>query len=175
MKIDKYQHFYGAALIQIVEDSRSPVVQAMKLKGRRVVDAFQVNEDACICFKYASGPGRKSSWGDYSFNLSRQLLADLGRVESAGKRVWLGLICVAGKEICCLPYSQLLSIIEERRPYMQVHYPERCDEDNYIIGVDMQPGRYLRVGISAPWKVKKAAITEYKIPRNAFPSAILRD
>ncbi len=173
MRIDQYEHFYGAALVQIVEDKHFPVVRAMKLKGGRVQSAFQVNDDACICFKYASKSGRGSSWGDYSFNFNRQSLDELRRVESAGYTVWLGLICVGGKEICCVPFKLLLSMIEERRSWMEYRFPER-DADECSIGVDLQPGKFFRVGISAPWSIKKVAIKEHKIPRNAFPRKILR-
>ena len=81
-------------------------------------------------------------------------------------QVFLALVCVKGREICCLPYEKLVELIDLRRK------AKGADEDQYLIPVTVPPGKAFRVYINAPDKKGKMLGKDIKIARKDFPKSL---
>ncbi len=101
----------------------------------------------------------------YTFSFSQDNLAELRRMSKRLSQVFLALVCVGDREICCLPYTTFLEFVEARRA------EKGAAEDEYLIEVNVPRGKRMRVWISPPG-TKGRYLCERLIPRSDFPSAI---
>jgi len=164
MNIDDDHLFHGAALIQIAEHKQFTSINALEHHGKPVRSAYKINDSIAVYLKYASKP--TPAFKEYPFAFHSSNLKDLATIASDFSKVYLGLICVKGREICCLPYSTLLGLIRQRR------VANHAIEDQYSLLVTLEKGHQMRVYMNAPGRKKTFLNEPIKVSRGAFPDAI---
>jgi hypothetical protein len=160
MKIRDDHMFHGAAMIQIAEHPQFTAINSLKVNSRVHENAYKVNDDICVYLKYASKP---NSRGEYPFTFHNQHLDDLNRISAAGHEIFLALVCVKGREICCLQYEALTSLIARRRTAVG------AAEGQYVVLVTIPSGGSLHVYVNAPGVRGKKLGKDVVVPRKAFP------
>ena len=80
----------------------------------------------------------------------------------------LALVCVQDREVCCIPNSVLVALVEKR---IELH---GGDEDQYTLLVNLPKNKSFRVSMNAPGVKGEYVDTPVTIPRNAFPDALFR-
>jgi hypothetical protein len=165
MHIDDDHRHYGSALIQIAEDPHFTAINAFRCNGRNSRCGFRVNKDIGVYIRYRSGP--KGRVPIYSFVFSHENLAGLRRMSRRLDRVFLALVCVKDREICCLRYPHFNKLVDERKA-------ERgWQENEYVIDVLLAPRKQFRVGISSPGR-KGTWLTHFVISRGDFPQLLFQ-
>jgi len=166
LRIDKNHLYHGAALLQIAEDPHfkaiNPIMVA-KSASRSAYDIHGSKKRAGVYLKYATDP--TPSYGEYVFNFQDEHLAELDEIAPIVPKLFLALVCVSAREICCLQYEQLLALIQERKKR------RGAAEDTYTVLVTAEKGKSFRVYMNVPG-VKKTKFGELTISRNDFPKAI---
>jgi hypothetical protein len=165
MHIDDDHLYYGSALIQIAEDPHFTAINAVRYKGRTSRCGFRINKSIGVHIHYRSKPQGKRV-PIYTFAFSRENLVELRRM-SKRMQVFLALVCVKNRAICCLPYADFLRLIHQRRA------EKGYREDTYTIEVWVGKGHRFRVGISTPGTRRQWA-DHVIIPRTDFPRALFR-
>lgn len=163
MKIN-YEHLYhGAALNQIAEHPDFTAINGLRRQKVLSRSAFIVNNNIGVYLKYATKP--VGAFDEYRFTFHFDHQEELRRLKSKCDRVFLVLVCVQDKHICCLPYHQFRNMVERRRK------DAGHDEDQYQIQVVLPPGKSFRAYINSKgtqgWK-----LGEQIINRNAFPACL---
>ncbi len=164
MKINDDHLYHGAALTQIAEDDRFTAINAFELSTGKSRSAFEINQRIGIYLKYASAT--KGPFKEYVFTFRQEHLEELVEIADKSKSVFLALVCVKGREICCLPYVQLLELIARRKK------AKGYDEDQYTILVTMPEGKSFRSYINEPDRKGKILGKQVLISRNNFPGKI---
>jgi hypothetical protein len=164
MHIDDDHMYHGAALIQIAEDRRFTAINSFKL-GREVSrSAYRINDDIGVYMKYATKP--TPAHREYGFTFQTSHLVELASIARLTKSVFVAMVCVKARQVCCVAYSDLLSMIDERRA------AKGANEDLYVVLITLPPGKSFRVYMNAPG-VRNTQLGEPLIvSRNAFPSVM---
>jgi len=103
---------------------------------------------------------------EYVFNFQRPHLEELDEIHTLIPTIFIALVCVKDREVCCLRYEQLLQLVNDRRT-------ERgADEAQYVILVTAHPGKQLRAYVNAPAKKNFILGEPLTIPRTNFPKAL---
>ncbi|WP_422035172.1 hypothetical protein [Reyranella sp.] len=163
MKIDDDHMYHGAALIQIAEHPEFTAINSAKLKGVVQENTFQVNQSVAIHLKYASKPNKAHS--EYVFTFHKHHLQMLKALEQKSDKVFIGLVCVEARQICCISHRELEDLIATREA------KKGAPEDQYTLLVTVPSGKQFRVYMNAPGQ-KKTSIGSFTVPRNAFPGCI---
>lgn len=161
MKIDDDHQFHGAALMQIAEDPHFTAINAVTIDGETARSAFRVNADIGVYLKYATKP--VSRYREYRFTFTAEQLEFLRKLEAVTGRVFLALVCIKGREICCLPYETFLDFVSRRRR------EKDADEDQYVIPVTLPSGKGFRAYINSPGSKGKILGKAVVISRSDFP------
>jgi hypothetical protein len=161
MHIDDDHRHYGSALIQIAEDKHCTSIKALRYRGRILRCAFRINKDIGVYLRYRSKP-KGLSTPYYSFSFSKDNLSELKRMQKWLGNVFLALVCVRDRAICCLPYVLFEELISARRN------EKGKAEEEYVIEVNVPEGKSFRVWISQP-NTKGHYLKEYVISRKNFP------
>jgi hypothetical protein len=93
-------------------------------------------------------------------------LRELEEIAAKSDNVFLALVCVEGKEICCLPYDQLLGLISLR----QKETGEA--EEQYTVIASLNKGKQFRVYVNAPNRRKTMLGKPLLISRSDFPDKL---
>ncbi|MFT4275919.1 MAG: hypothetical protein QM576_06130 [Rhodopseudomonas sp.] len=165
MKIRDDHFNHGAALIQIAEHPQFTAINSLRIKSSKYDNAYKVNDDLSIYLKYCSRPNNR---GEYQFTFHKDQLSDLDKISKANNELFLILVCVEGKEICCLPLEKLHELIERRKA------SNGKAEDQYVVLLTIPPGGSLHVYINEPGTKGKKLGKDVVIPRNAFPNALFK-
>ncbi len=80
-------------------------------------------------------------------------------------QLFLALVCVRARDICCFPYVEFERFLNQRRK------AKGEKEMEYVIEVSVRPRKQFRVWISPPQR-KGRWLAEAVIPRNDFPAKI---
>ncbi|NOR80912.1 MAG: hypothetical protein GQ529_08785 [Methyloprofundus sp.] len=163
MNIKDDHMYHGAALIQVAEHESFTDINSLKVNGNKNHNTYKINDEIGLYLKYASKETEPHN--EYGFTFSAQQLKDLIEINKTTSKLFIALICVKSREICCLEYSKLLKLIRTRKKV------KKAKENQYIILVTVPEGKSLRVYINAP-DVKNTMLGEKIIPRNAFPEQI---
>jgi hypothetical protein len=164
MHIDDDHRHYGSALIQIAEDPHFTAINAFKYQGRISRCGFRVNKDIGVYVRYRTET-QGHRFPVYTFAFSQDNLAELRRMSKRLSRVFLALVCVNDREICCLPYTTFDRFIHARRA------AKGELETEYLIDVYAPRGKQLRVWINPP-NTKGKYLKQALVPRSDFPSAL---
>jgi len=112
MKIHDDHMYHGSALIQIAEHPEFTAINSLSVKGQKLQNSYRINGEIGVHFKYASTP--KKAWQEYQFTFPSDELDELSQTLDVVEKLFLGLVCVKDREICCLSYDQLKSLIDRR-------------------------------------------------------------
>jgi len=157
---DDHRH-YGSALIQIAEDAHFTSINAVHYAGSVSRCGFRINKEIGIYIKYRSKPrGKKCPL--YAFSFSQENLRELRAMRKNRPRLFVALVCVKAREICCLPYNTLVRFIEARLK------AKGEKEEEYTIEVSVFKNVKLRVWISEP-NTRGTYIDQQLVSRNNFP------
>lgn len=166
MKVDDNHLYHGAALIQIAEHPQFTAINSFKGKLANYENAYRINNDISIYLKYASKPTK--TFKEYVFTFSQAHLDELDAIAKAVPKTFLALVCVEAREVCCLSYGQLLSLIERRREAFG------GVENQYVILVTAKKGSSLHVYVNRPHKKKEKLGNDIVVSRSAFPSDLFQ-
>lgn len=164
MKIHDDHLYHGAALTQIAEHPQFTAINALKVDGKPIHVAYRINDDISVYFKYASKPTPR--FQEYIFTFTTDHIKELSKIAKATPKTFIAMVCVKDREICCLPYSELLKLIAKREKELG------DTEDTHTIVVTVPKGKSLRVYVNMPGKKKIILGKEIVVNRNAFPSGI---
>lgn len=124
MKIDKDHLYYGAALLQVAEDSRYTSINCFREGGNVVRCAYVVNDEtglflkyktaAASGFKYPATNNKKLDGNEYHFQFTAANLAALERLAVRKNKTVIGLVCVDDKQIYALKYDELKALQNHR-------------------------------------------------------------
>ncbi|MBI5761042.1 MAG: hypothetical protein HZA46_21165 [Planctomycetales bacterium] len=156
--------YHGAALIQIAEDQRFTAINSLNLPTGVSRSAYRINDTIGVYVKYASKP--KGSAKEYQFTFLKDHLDELEAIEKVVPNVFIALVCVHGRETCCLSHGELKKLVGYRRNDVG------DDEDQYVILVTMPKGKGFRAYVNASGVRKQFAGTQLVIARNRFPRVI---
>lgn len=162
MKINDDHMYHGAALTQIAEHPAFTAINVFRTRQGASRSAFVINSNIGAYLKYAGKP--KRPFGEYVFQFRTEHLLELRKIAKNHRYVYLGLICVKGRQICCLSLEMLNELIGRRQK------EKGGEEDQYTILVTIPKGGYFRVYINAPGKKKTWLGDQFKIARRDFPN-----
>ncbi len=166
MKIREEHLYHGAALNQVAEHKRFTAINALKVKGKTSRSAFKINDGIAVFLKYCSKP--KGTYTEYQFTFNKPQLKELADINDVGDNLHLALICVKDREICCIPYGVLTSMIAARKA------DAGHNEDQYQLLVTIDDGQAFRVYMNKPGRRKLMLGKEKKVARNRFPNALFK-
>ena len=108
MKIDNDHLYHGAALNQIAEDPHFTAINVLP-SGSALSNVYRINDDIGVHLKYATSPVGNAR--EYKFTFSAAHLEELSKLTGKVSRLFLVLVCVKAKHICCLTYEQLRALV----------------------------------------------------------------
>jgi len=163
MKIHDDHLYHGAALTQIAEHKQFTSINALEIKGKHFNNVYVINNHL-IHLKYASKP--RGSLKEYQFTFSSEHLEMLDKANEHGNNFILCLVCVYDREICALPYKELVKLLALRRN------ATGRNEEQYVVLLSLPKDSAFRVSVAAPGKRRVALGKELKIARNKFPNCL---
>jgi len=164
VKIHDDHMYHGSALLQIAEHPEFTAINAFRSAERISRSAFRVNDNIGVYLKYASKP--TPSHEEYVFQFNAEHLAELARIAKVVDKAFLALVCVKGREICCLPYEMLAVLVERRKQ------AKKTDERQYSVLVTMPFRKEFRVYVNAPGRKNALLGKAILIPRSDFPDRL---
>ncbi len=164
MKIHDDHMYHGAALIQIAEHPEFTAINSLKVKAEVLHNSYKINDGIGIHLKYASRP--VNAFHEYLFTFHQDELKELSDIDKVVDKLFVGLVCVKNREICCLSYVQLNKLIDARKA------ANGATEPQYVILVTATKNKSLRAYINAPGVKKKIQGSALVIPRNSFPHVL---
>lgn len=166
MRIRDEHLYHGCALNQIAEHHQFTAINALVVGGNTSRSAFKVNNDIAVYLKYATTPHGQHH--EYMFTFNSSNLSELVAIDAVGDNLHLALVCVEDREICCLPYANLVALIGRRRQQSQQN------ENQYTILVTLEPHQSFRVNINARGSRNTYIGNPIVVPRRNFPDVLFR-
>jgi len=164
MKIRDDHMYHGAALNQVAEHKLFTAINSLKIGRKLYQNAYKINDEIALLLKYATKETKAHF--EFVFTFSKQQLADLLKVRNGNAKTFVALICVGAREICCISYEELTSMIDARKA------AKGAPEDQYTVLVTVPDGKSMRVYVNAPG-VKMKTLGKAKIvKRTDFPRRI---
>jgi len=164
MKIHDDHLYHGAALIQIAEHSQFTAINSLNIHGETHRSAYKINDHIGVYLKYCVSPTKP--YGEYTFTFNSRHLQSLLLARSQVKTLFLVLVCVEVRGICCVSYDELTTMIENRRKY------KKNEESQYIVKVTVPEGKSMRVYMDFPGQKKTILEKEIVVARNRFPGLL---
>jgi hypothetical protein len=171
MRIDEDQFFYGAALIQIAEHPSFTAINDYKENDATVRCAYGVNQNIGVYLRYDGRP-RPEKEGDgvrkffeYDFNFNRAARDTLARMSGKFAHLYLGLVCVQSREICCVSYQEFQELLAFRESLAG-------SEEQFTVNVRLLERSSFRVFVKEPGTRSKESRKPRTIGKNQFPSRI---
>lgn len=163
MKIRLEHQNIGAAVMQIAEHEQFTAINALKLNGKPISNAFLINSHVAILCKYASEPNGND---EYVFTFSEDQMKTLASLLPKHDSLFFGLVCVEGSEICCLTKAEFEELLGYRRASADKL------ESQYAILVTIKAKSSFRVYVNAAGKKGKYAGKQLTVARKAFPDVM---
>ncbi len=163
MKITKEHKNIGTAVMQIAEHDKFTAINRLKLNGQNISNGFLINSHMAVLCKYAT---YSNSLEEFTFKFHGEQLANINALCKKHEALFFGLVCVDGKEICCLSKEQFQKLVKYRQ------LTTEQEEDSLDILVTARSGDSLRAYVNAAGRKNTIAEKALVIPRNAFPKAI---
>jgi hypothetical protein len=163
MKINDDHMYHGAALTQIAEHPQFTAINAFKHDGTTSRSSFVINTDIGVYLKYATKATK--AFNEFPFTFLTPHLEELKKLESHFEKVYLGLVCVAAKQVCAVSYEQFKGLLAARRE------AKGGDEVGYTVLVTVPAGKSFRVYVNQPGE-KKTSLGTIIVSRNTFPGCL---
>jgi len=164
MKINDDHLYHGAALIQIAEHDQFTAINAFTYRGGKSRSAFRINDEIGVYLKYSSKPTPR--FKEYPFAFRSENLEELKALRKKTSSVFIALVCVKDRHICCLPYNDLLELIARRQR------GKGSPEDQYTILATLPARKEFRVYVNAPGVKKTMLGKVIMIARKNFPDKL---
>ena len=164
MQIHDDHMYHGAALIQIAEHPEFTAINSLKIKGDVLHNSYRINDTIGVHFKYASTTTK--AFKEYPFTFPQDELDELAQIHGVVDKLFVVLVCVKDRQICCLSYDELTILIDRRKS------AKGAGENQYVILVTAEKGKSLRAYINAPGVKKTTQGKMLIINRNAFPDLL---
>jgi len=142
LKIHDDHMYHGSALIQVAEHKRFTAINSLKVGSNIHRNAYKINAETALYLKYASK--KTNAHDEYAFTFSKQHLSDLKKIHKANPKTFISMVCVGDREICCLSYEKLDSLIMARKA------KKGAAERQYTVLVTVPTGKSMRVYVNAP-------------------------
>jgi len=156
--------FHGAALIQVAEHKRFTAINSLKT-GRKVHrNAYKINNDIGLYLKYASG--KTKAHKEYIFTFTLEHLKDIKKIHQVTPRLFIAMVCVEDREICCLSYDELCRLVETRKN------KKGSQENQYSILMTILSGNSIHVYVNAPGVKNTKIGKDMIIKRKEYPNKI---
>jgi hypothetical protein len=166
MKIRDDHLYHGAALIQIAEHELFTAINSLKVGSKTQQNSYKINDEIVIHLKYATK--KMKSHSEYSFTFSTQHLMDLAKIKRGNPKTFIALVCVGAREICCVSFEELDTMIEARKAANEIA------DSQYTILVTVPAGKSMRAYVNAPGKRNTILGNSKIITRSDFPGRIFR-
>ncbi len=164
MHIDEDQMFHGAALVQIAEYKAFKAINRFENTSAR--GAFRINTNTGIYLKHASKP--TVSHREYLFTFNKKNLAELEALKVQCSKLFVGMVCVKARHICCISIKEFEKHIKRRLKNLG------RSEDQYQILVTVPHDKSFRVYVNAARK-KRLSLKQQIVSRNRFPAVLFED
>jgi hypothetical protein len=164
MKINDDHLYHGAALTQIAEHPQFTAINAVRAGGGISQSAFRINDSIGVYLKYASEP--KPPAEDYIFTFTKANKDELAKIANQSDKLFVALVCIDDRQICCLEYSELQAWFQKRQRALGT------TEDTSTILVKLPKGKEFRVNMNQPRRRKVYLADPQLVPRNRFPNAL---
>lgn len=164
MKIHDDHMYHGAALIQVAENKQFTAINSLKIGRTLHTNAYKINDKIGLFLKYASKKTKPHD--EYKFTFTKQHLDDLEQIHKVNPEIFIAMVCVADREICCLSYGKLSKLVKSRKD------KKGKNEEQYTILVTLPPKKSMRVNINTPGKKNKMLGKPIIVKRNMFPNKI---
>ena len=166
MSFTDKQVYHGAVLYQIAEHPQFTAINVLKIDGRTSHNAFRINDDIAVYPKIGSEPSGR--YHEYRFTFTTDQLLEIASIADQGNELYLALVCVKDREICCLRYDQLSSLIDARKSRLD------RDEQQYVVLVTLEARQRFRVNMNAGDTMGMYVGNPILVPRNACPERMFR-
>ena len=164
MKINNDHMYHGAALTQIAEHRQFTSINAVRIGGVVSRSAFRINETIGVFLKYATQP--KPPDNDYIFTFTDPNKDELRSLNRRCDDVYIAMVCVQDRHICCISYAELTAWLEKREEAL-LH-----GENTSTILVRLPKGKAFRVNMNKPRRRRVYLDEAQLIPRNRFPNVL---
>jgi len=154
--------YHGAALIQVAEHDLFTSINAVRFAKKLSRSSFRINESIGIYLKYA----RKLVGDDYNFTFSQENKKELAKLKKLCEKMFVALVCVADRQICCISLDEFNTWIETRRAAL-----DKTENVSTIL-VNLPKSREFRVNMNKPGRRKVYLSKSQIVPRNRFPNAL---
>jgi hypothetical protein len=161
MHIDEDQMFHGAALVQIAEYASFKAINRFEDLSAR--GAFRINTSTGIYLKHASNPTGR--YHEYLFTFNKKNLSELEALKRLCTRLFVVMVCVKAREICCVEIADIENHIERRRKSLG------RAESQYQILVTIPHDKSFRVYANVARK-KGLSLKKQIVSRNGFPAIL---
>ena len=156
--------YHGAALTQIAEHQHFTSINAVRIGGELSRSAFRINDTIGVYLKYATDP--KPPDDDYIFTFTDHNKDELRSLNRRCDDVYIAMVCVKDRHICCISYAELTAWLNEREKAL------RHDEDTSTILVGLPAGKAFRVNMNMPGRRRVYLDKSQLVPRNRFPNVL---
>jgi hypothetical protein len=164
MKITNEHLYHGAALTQVAEHPTFKAINELSPGGLRSGKAFRINADIGLYLKYcATKP--KGPYKEFVFTFDAEGLNELQAIKALKYKLFISLICVRARHICCITYELLRELIAERKQ------EKGADEQSYTILVTALARKGFRIYVNVPGR-RKTMIMERVVSRTGFPKIL---
>ena len=162
MKINDDHMYHGAALTQVAEHDRFTSINAVRFSKKLSRSSFRINEFIGVYLKYAG----KLIGDDYNFTFSKDNKKELVKLQKLCEKVFISLVCVADRQICCISLEEFNNWIGVRQSALG------SAEDVSTILIHLPKGKAFRVNMNKPGRRKIYLAKPQIVPRNRFPNAL---
>lgn len=164
MKINNDHMYHGAALTQIAEHEQFTSINGVRIGGELSRSAFRVNETIGVFVKYGTEP--KPPDNDYIFTFTAHNKVEFQSLNRRCDDVYLAMVCVEDRHICCISYAEFSEWINRRRRALG------HAEDTSTILVGIPRGKAFRVNMNMPRRRRIYLAKPQLVPRNRFPNVL---
>ena len=164
MKVDDKHFYHGAAVMQIAEDRHFTAINPLQINGSICHNGFLINTNIVVYPKYAAKP--KGRHKEYQFTFKEENRAELAQIAQHHPHLFISLVCVHDREICCLTYQQFRDL-HERRLNDVGH-----EEEQFVVLVTLPEGKKFRVYVNASGTRGKYLGKQILVARSCFPAVL---
>ena len=163
MRIHDDHMYHGAALTQIAEHEQFTSINAVRIVDELSRSAFRINGTIGVYLKYATTPKAGS---DYVFTFTKPNKAELDWLSERCDNVFVAMVCVKDRQICCISHEELADWLERRADALG------HDEETTTLLVGLPKGKAFRVNMNMPRRRKVYLDKPQLVPRKRFPGLL---
>lgn len=173
MKITPDDFHHGAALRQLAEHPRFDSLQRYRENGEAVPGAYVANRRIGIYVRSRAAPDREYEEEgrhviEYRFQFDSDERGALARLEPRVSKLYLILVCAASGQVCCIRYSEFLSLLARRAE-------AAGPEDQVAIFVALHGKSKFRVFVIPPRSRNKRLGVPFETSQTIFPDRVFSE